>query len=169
MPPHLPLSPPRRGNLSRRGPRPYGLLRGRTCTSSCNLPKQLDTLQVHQTDTLQNRTTTARAAPPLDALTARTHLTSALARFLGLAGTAIPVDLLRLDGREAWVRVPTADARAVVAAVGGWVGREGGNGEEGNDNDDAAAQIGWRVRARSTWLRGLISATGEEAAWKEVE
>ncbi|TVY22464.1 hypothetical protein LHYA1_G009021, partial [Lachnellula hyalina] len=55
----------------------------------------------------------AYAAPPsspsIDALTIRAHLTSALTQFLGLSGSAISVDVLKIEGRECWVRVPRGD------------------------------------------------------------
>lgn len=84
---------------------------------------------------------------PLDALTARTHLTSALSQFLGLTGTAIPIDILHLQDREVWVRVPWVDGSVVVAALTGWVGRE---------------SVGWRIRGRGTWLGGVVGGDGAD-------
>src|ERR1700733_264338 len=60
------------------------------------------------------------ARHPLDAITARTYLTSALSQYLGLTGTAIPIDILKVTDQDFWVRVPKEDASAVVAAVGQW-------------------------------------------------
>ncbi|KAI1944097.1 hypothetical protein LOZ66_000687 [Ophidiomyces ophidiicola] len=69
----------------------------------------------------------------LDLLTAKTYLTSALSQFLGLSGTVIPIDILKLQTEELptsptvvlkrktrnmlWIRVPHEDAAAVTAAV----------------------------------------------------
>ena len=58
----------------------------------------------------------------LDNLTVRSYIMAALTQFLGLSGSAISVDILKVEGREAWIRVPREDLSPVVAAVGGWVG-----------------------------------------------
>ena len=85
---------------------------------------------------------------PLDPLTVHLHLTQALHTFLGLHGAAVPIDILKLDsesessssGEEQsgglWIRVPSQDRAAVLAAVGGWVGKGG---------------EGWRVLGWSSW------------------
>jgi len=72
----------------------------------------------------------------LDAITVQMHLQSALRQFLGLHGTAIPFDVLKIEKQDTWVRLPREDASAVVAALGGWIGK---NGE------------GWRVKSRDCW------------------
>ncbi|KAI5240835.1 hypothetical protein E4T43_05807 [Aureobasidium subglaciale] len=79
----------------------------------------------------------------LDALTAHLHLRAALSQFLGLHGTAIPVDILKLKGSDVHVRVPREDASAVVIAVGGWMGKGG---------------EGWRVKSQGSWGVGLSSS-----------
>lgn len=81
----------------------------------------------------------------LDAVTAHLHLTAALSTYLGLHGTAIPIDILKLEGREIWIRVPAEDRAALIAAVGGWVS---GNGE------------GWRVRGWSHWNASGVGRDG---------
>lgn len=78
----------------------------------------------------------------LDALTAHIQITSALNQFFGLHGAAVPVDVLNLRGREVWIRVPAGDRSALVAAVGGWVGKGG---------------EGWRVVGWSSWSAGAES------------
>ena len=78
---------------------------------------------------------------PIDILTARAYFTSALEQFLGVTGTAIPIDFLKVEGREVWIRVPREDASMVVGAVSQWVGREGG--------------VSWRVRGRGELLGSL--------------
>jgi ribonuclease P/MRP protein subunit POP8 len=79
----------------------------------------------------------------LDALTAHIQITAALHQFLGVHGAAVPVDVLRLEGSEVWIRVPAEDRSALVAAVGGWVGRAG---------------EGWRVMGWSSWGAGAEGA-----------
>ena len=64
------------------------------------------------------------------------NLQAALRQFLGLHGTAISTDILKIEAYDVWIRVPREDSGAVVAALGGWVGR---NGE------------GWRVKSRNAW------------------
>ncbi|KAF2840370.1 hypothetical protein M501DRAFT_991378 [Patellaria atrata CBS 101060] len=90
--------------------------------------------------------------PPLDAITAITHLTSALRAYLGLHGTAIPIDILKIENRDAWVRCPASDGAGVVAALASWVGR--GSGEEGD--------VSWRVRGRSGWIGKLLDGGSDK-------
>lgn len=89
----------------------------------------------------------------LDNLTVRSYIMAALTQFLGLSGSAISVDILKVDGTEAWIRVPREDLSPVVAAVGGWVG---GSEEE---------RVGWRVRGSGNWLGSLVGEKGVEKIW----
>ncbi|KAB8300233.1 hypothetical protein EYC80_000446 [Monilinia laxa] len=57
----------------------------------------------------------------LDDITAKSYLTSALTQFLGLHGAAIPIDILKTEGKDVWIRVMREDTSAAVAALGGWV------------------------------------------------
>ncbi|KAG9850612.1 hypothetical protein KCU98_g4257, partial [Aureobasidium melanogenum] len=83
----------------------------------------------------------------LDALTAHLHLRAALSQFLGLHGTAIPIDILKLHNNDVHIRVPREDASALVVAVGGWVGKAG---------------EGWRVKNFSSWGVALHSSAGAD-------
>ena len=83
----------------------------------------------------------------VDILTARTYLTSALQQFLGITGTAIPVDFLKVDGREVWIRVPRDDSAVVVSALSGWIGYEG---------------VAWRIKGKSEWLGSLVAGDGRD-------
>jgi ribonuclease P/MRP protein subunit POP8 len=104
-----------------------------------------------QTTTLRNPPHTyfhlrVRSLPPqsllsLDEVTIRSYLTAALQQYLGLTGTAIPIDILKVDRTDAWVRVPHADESAVTAAVSQWVGAKG---------------MSLRVMGRGSWLGGLV-------------
>lgn len=87
----------------------------------------------------------APATIVFDLLTARAHLTSALNQFLGITGTAIPVDFLKIEGRDVWVRVPREDGAAVVSAISGWVGGEG---------------VAWRIREKGDWLGAVVAGGG---------
>lgn len=51
-------------------------------------------------------------------------------------GAAIPFDIMKLEGQEVWIRVPSGDRSALIAAVGGWVSKGG---------------EGWRVKGWSSW------------------
>lgn len=90
----------------------------------------------------------------LDELTVRTYITSALTQFLGLTGSSISVDILKVQGQECWIRVPREDMSPVIAAVGGWVG---GNEAEG--------RVGWKVKASGNWLSVLVADREAENLW----
>jgi ribonuclease P/MRP protein subunit POP8 len=85
---------------------------------------------------------------PLDAVTALTYLHSALQKFLGITGTAISVDILKVGGQDMWIRVPREDGSAVVAAVSQWASHGKG--------------VSLRVVGRSSWLGGIVGL-GREA------
>lgn len=99
---------------------------------------------------------------PLDALSARTYLSSALSQFLGLTGTAIPIDILKIEPGSSsaaglskydcvWVRIPREDAAAVVAALSSWIG----GGASG-------ANVAWRVCAKGNYLGALVHGSGKD-------
>jgi len=90
----------------------------------------------------------------LDELMVRTYLTSAFTQFLGLTGSAISVDILKVEEAECWIRVPRSDLSAVIAAVGGWVS---GNEREG--------MMAWKVRESGNWLGHLVAKRGIEKIW----
>ena len=84
---------------------------------------------------------TDRAA--LDDITARTYLTSALSQYLGLTGSAIPIDILKVADQDLWIRVPEQDASAVVAAVGQWA--------------NVPLGITLKIEGRGEWLGGIVA------------
>ncbi len=90
---------------------------------------------------LQHLTSSTDALADLDAVTAHMHLTAALTQFLGLHGSAIAFDILKLETQDVWIRLAAEDQSALVAAAGGWVS---GNGE------------GWRVKGWSLWDAGVV-------------
>lgn len=85
---------------------------------------------------------------PIDILTARAHLTSALSQFLGITGTAVPIDFLKVADRELWIRVPREDEAVVVGALSQWVGKDGG--------------VSWRVKGKGAWLGVVATGDGHE-------
>jgi ribonuclease P/MRP protein subunit POP8 len=94
---------------------------------------------------LQHLVPPSEKGQPLDAVTAQLHLSAGLRAFLGLHGTAIPVDFLKIENQQVWIRVPAEDCQAVVAAAGGWSDSRG---------------HGWRARGWSFWS---ASVAGRDA------
>lgn len=92
--------------------------------------------------------------PDLDILTVRSHLTSGLNQFLGLTGAAISVDILKVDQKGCWIRVPREDLRAVIAAMGQWIGTGEGN-----------SKVAWKLRASGNWLGSLVASQGIQDTW----
>jgi len=92
----------------------------------------------------------------LDSLTVRSHITAALTQFLGVTGSAISVDILKVEGTECWIRVPREDLSPVLAALGGWIG---GSETEG--------KVGWRIKGSGNWLSVLVGERGKESIWSE--
>nr|POE53431.1 hypothetical protein CFP56_28653 [Quercus suber] len=58
-------------------------------------------------------TATSSLKAPLDPPTAHLHLQAALSRFLGLHGSAIAYEILRLEDARLWIRVPAEEAKFV--------------------------------------------------------
>lgn len=111
----------------------------------------------------QPGTPTAIQNQPLDALTARTYLNSAFSQFLGLSGTAISVDILKIESTPPenigasvkqllWIRVPRQDARAVVTALSSWVG--------GDRSGQDTGSVAWKVCAKGNFLGALVAGSG---------
>lgn len=104
----------------------------------------------------------ASAEISFDALTARTYLTSALSQYLGVYGTSIPIDILKIGSSltgvkkenrrfELWMRVPNDDIPAVAGAVSSWVGDVAGE-----------ANVAFRTRLTGAFLGPLVNGTSEE-------
>ncbi|KAF2736822.1 hypothetical protein EJ04DRAFT_521644 [Polyplosphaeria fusca] len=97
----------------------------------------------------------------LDPLTISTLLSQPLSSYLGLTGTAIPIDILHAEGARVWIRVPRGDARGLRAGLSGWNGwcdgdllpggGDGGGGEEGRRK-----RVAWRVRGEGEVLGMLV-------------
>ena len=88
----------------------------------------------------------ATTTAPIDLLTVRTHLTSALTQFLGITGAATSVDILRVEGRDAWIRVSFEDRAAVTEAISGWVGSD----------------VAWKIKESGSWLGGMVGSNGHD-------
>ncbi|KAF4173589.1 hypothetical protein CNMCM8694_003581 [Aspergillus lentulus] len=107
---------------------------------------------------------TSTSQSPLDPLTAKTHLTAALAQFLGLTGTAIPLDILKIaregQAQTVWIRVPRPDAAAVVAALSSWIGGPAGGGSKSATATATGGSVAWRVCAKGNYLGAVVHGSG---------
>ncbi|RAK83679.1 hypothetical protein BO79DRAFT_277485 [Aspergillus costaricaensis CBS 115574] len=107
---------------------------------------------------INNPPTSSTTSTPLDPLTARTYLSAALSQFLGLTGTSIPIDILKISPPSpstVWTRVPRDDAAAVVAALSSWIG--------GSANaSGGGGSVAWRVCAKGNYLGALVNGGGGE-------
>ena len=83
----------------------------------------------------------------IDILTARKHLTSALEQSLGLTGVAISVDILKIDGRDVWLRVQSKDEIVFSTALSSWTGTE---------------DSFWMIKAKSQRLGRLVAGDGSD-------
>lgn len=72
----------------------------------------------------------------IDVVTAKGYLNVAMQRFLGLHGLAVPMDILKHERLEVWIRVPREDGPAVHEAMSSWTG-------DG---------VKWVVKGRDDWL-----------------
>jgi ribonuclease P/MRP protein subunit POP8 len=111
-----------------------------------------------------SQTPSASAAPSdsrdVDALTVSTLLLQPLTAYLGITGSAVPIDILHTQGRNAYVRIPRQDARAFRAGLSGWIGGCDAGSVPGV-KDGGRVNVAWRVVAEGGSL-GLLSGAGEE-------
>jgi len=133
-------------------------------------------MHVKEAYTVETRIPQPSSSPqPIDALSARTYLSAALSQFLGLAGTAIPIDILKIENESpdisgqhtvtahsnnvkkcdtVWIRVPREDAAAVAAALSSWVG--------GSSGSSSAVSVAWRICAKGNFLGALVAGSGRD-------
>ncbi|PVI03928.1 hypothetical protein DM02DRAFT_726190 [Periconia macrospinosa] len=113
---------------------------------------------------LPSKPSTTTTTTSLDPLTTLTLLTTPLQSYLGLTGSAIPLDILLISGADVTLRVPRGDARGFRASVASWVG--GGvergalmSGEEvegGGGKGKERVQVSWRVVGEVGGAGGLL-------------
>ncbi|CAN9348606.1 unnamed protein product [Alternaria sp. RS040] len=100
-------------------------------------------------------TTTTTSLSPLLASSLLTH---SLRSYLGIAGTAIPIDMLKISGRSVWVRIPRQDARAFRASLSGWVGTCDGEDIPGVEGGmGVKVGVAWRVVGEGGVLGGITT------------
>ncbi|KAK5993207.1 hypothetical protein PT974_06636 [Cladobotryum mycophilum] len=90
----------------------------------------------------------------LDNLQVKSYCTAALRQFLGLTGSAIPLDILKVNGSECWIRVPRQDLGPFAAAITAWKGT----------NDDGV-QCLLRLKKCSDWLGTMVGSDGQDQLW----
>lgn len=91
---------------------------------------------------------------PLDELQVKSYCTNALRQFLGLTGQAIPVDILKAEGTECWVRVPREDLGAFAAAITAYRGVE----------EDGVERV-LTLKQCSDWLGAMVGRDGQDRIW----
>lgn len=77
----------------------------------------------------------------VDDITIRSYCNSAMQQQFGLTGAAVPLEVLKVQGPEAWMRVPKEDEAALLSALSQWTGVGG--------------TVTVRVLNRSSWLGQL--------------
>ncbi|KAI1342110.1 hypothetical protein F5Y15DRAFT_332286 [Xylariaceae sp. FL0016] len=90
----------------------------------------------------------------LDALQLRSWCTAAMKQFLGVTGTGVSLDVLKVGGSSAWVRLPRNDLAAFAAAVTAWQGAM----QDGE-------HYSLRVKGCSDWLGALVGQEGQDELW----
>lgn len=99
---------------------------------------------------LRSLSATSQAPHDLDEISARTYLTLALQQYLGLTGTAISIDILKVESRDVWIRLPSEDEVAVAASLSQWTGSK---------------DLAWRIEQRGAWLGGLCGNRDVRKLW----
>ncbi|KEF61845.1 uncharacterized protein A1O9_03416 [Exophiala aquamarina CBS 119918] len=99
---------------------------------------------------LRSLIATSQSSPDLDEVLARTYLTLALQQYLGLTGTAISIDILKVEDRDVWIRVPSEDEVAVTASLSQWTGSK---------------DLTWRIQQRGSWLGALVGNLNAQKLW----
>lgn len=75
---------------------------------------------------------------------------SALTQYFGVTGSAVSIDILKVEEKNCWIRFPSEDLSTVLAALEGWVGF--------TETDES---FRWSVKRSGNWL-GILA--GEEDA-----
>lgn len=110
------------------------------------------------------QSTASSGTQDIDALTVSTLLLQPLTAYLGITGSAVPIDILHTVGCSAYVRMPRQDARAFRAALSGWIGGCDAGSVPGVE-EGGRVRVAWRVVAEGGSL-GLLRGGGEEVFGK---
>ncbi|KAJ4340356.1 hypothetical protein N0V87_002648 [Didymella glomerata] len=111
-----------------------------------------------------SQTPSASATPSdsrdIDALTVSTLLMQPLTAYLGITGSAVPIDILHTQGRNAHIRIPRQDARPFRAGLSNWIGGCDAGSVPGV-KEGGRVNVAWRVVAEGGSL-ALMRGAGEE-------
>ena len=72
-------------------------------------------------------------------------------------GAAVPIDILKTEGRSVWIRVPRQDARGVRAALTSWAGSV--EGADVGLGVGGRVGVTWKIGGQSGVL-GLLVGSG---------
>lgn len=94
------------------------------------------------------------AGVELDNLQVKSYCTAALSQFLGITGTAISLDILKVQGSACWIRVPRDDLGPFAAALTAWKG-----------TSDGGVKRLLRIKQCSDWLGMMAGSDGQDQLW----
>ncbi|TQV99065.1 hypothetical protein IF1G_01280 [Cordyceps javanica] len=105
----------------------------------------------------------APEAVALDELLVRSYCADALRQYLGQTGAGIPLDVLKVAGRQCWVRMPRDDVQSFAAALTAYRGSVAGGGGSG---DGGSTLFLLRVKQCSDWLGTMVGSEALEKLWR---
>ncbi|KAL7925280.1 hypothetical protein ACQKWADRAFT_217866 [Trichoderma austrokoningii] len=90
----------------------------------------------------------------LDNLQVKSYCTAALTQFLGITGSAISLDILKVERSACWIRVPRDDLGPFAAALTAWKG-----------TSDGGVKRLLRIKQCSDWLGMMAGSDGQDQLW----
>ncbi|KAM3509749.1 hypothetical protein MY10362_000423 [Beauveria mimosiformis] len=109
---------------------------------------------------LHTDSTRSTSPPALDELLARSYCDAALRQYLGLTGAGIPLDILKVEGRQCWLRVPREDLARFAAALTAFRGTVVAG-------DDGEVPCLLRIKQCSDWLGTMVGSEALEKLWQD--
>ncbi|KAM0447978.1 hypothetical protein ACHAO4_008509 [Trichoderma viride] len=94
------------------------------------------------------------AGVELDNLQVKSYCTAALTQFLGITGSAISLDILKVEESGCWIRVPRDDLGPFAAALTAWKG-----------TSDGGVKRLLRIKQCSDWLGMMAGSDGQDQLW----
>ncbi|KAB5575906.1 hypothetical protein GE09DRAFT_608938 [Coniochaeta sp. 2T2.1] len=121
---------------------------------------------------LQLSTSNSNSSPPslprssqppqqLDNLQLTAYLTAALRQFLGDHGAAVSIDILKIQGKDCWVRLPRQDLGLFAAAVTAYPGTT--TTAQGLGGGTTGLLL--RLVGAGDWLGSVVGREGEGEVW----
>jgi len=103
---------------------------------------------------LQLNTSAPTQREALDDLQVKSYCTGALRQFLGLTGQGMSMDILKVQGGDAWVRIPRDDLGSFAAAITAYRGTV----------EDGVERV-LRVKQCSDYLGAMVGSDGQDRIW----